>query len=77
MFSPVPVPKLNGRGGFVSLLVFAVVFASWVAIHWFGPGSENPQSQMVYLTAIIVVGTFAAGVTLALLTVLIKALRNR
>ena len=77
MFSPFPVPKLGGRGSFVSLLVFAIVFAGWVAIHWFGPNSANPQSQMVYLAAIIVVGTFVAGVALAFITILIKAARNR
>jgi hypothetical protein len=70
-------PSLKGRGGFGSLLVFAAVFAAWVAVHWFGPSSGNPQSQMVYLAAIIVVGTFVAGAALAFITILIKSARNR
>jgi len=57
--------------------VFAAVFAAWVAVHWFGPGIENPQSQMVYLAAIIVVCTVIAGAALAFVTILIKAARNR
>lgn len=61
----------------MSLLVFGLIFAGWVAIHWFGPGSGNPQSQMVYLAAALVVGTFASGGALALLTVLIKAIRSQ
>jgi hypothetical protein len=68
---------MTGRGGLGSLLAFAAVVAAWVAVHWFGPGSSNPQSQMVYLGAAIALGTFAAGAALALLTVLIKSVWRR
>jgi hypothetical protein len=69
--------SLRGRGSIASLIGFAVLFAGWVALHAFGPGRDSAQSGMVFLTADLVVGTFAIATSLAVVSILVKAAARR
>jgi hypothetical protein len=45
------------------LIAFVLVLASWTALHAFGPEPRSTQSEIVYLTVLIVAATFGIGAT--------------